>query len=112
MLQEADKSLRPAATEKLPTVEPAWLRPLVEQIVREAGIGSPGKTPFCDFPALVRHLPMYSPRTLRQLVKNRIIPSVRPPGSRKLAFHLPSVEAALLRHQQGGPPNLSAGQLK
>ena len=85
-----------------PATEPAWLRPLVEQIVNGACTNTPAKTPFCDFPALVRHLPMYSERTLRELVKRRVIPAVRPPGSRKLAFHLPSVEAALLRHQKGG----------
>jgi hypothetical protein len=102
MLQEADKSLRAGATGNPPDAEPARLRPLVEQIVREAGIGSPTKTPFCDFSALVRHLPMYGERTLRELVKRKIIPSVRPPGSRKLAFHIPSVEASLLRYQKGG----------
>ena len=83
-----------------PATEPPWLRPFVEQILREAGAKSPS-TPFCDFAALVRHLPMYGERTLRELIKRKVIPSVRPPGSRKLAFHLPSVEAALLRYQKG-----------
>jgi hypothetical protein len=107
MLQEADKSLPSAATENPPTKEPAWLRPLVEQILRETGGHASAATPFCDFSALVRRLPMYGERTLRELIKRKIIPSVRPPGSRKLAFHIPSVEAALLRYQHGGPPNLS-----
>ncbi len=85
-----------------PATEPEWLRPLVEKIVGEVTAKSPAPTPFCDFPALVCHFPMYGERTLRQLVKDRIIPVCRPPKSRKLAFHLPSCEAALLRFQRGG----------
>lgn len=100
-MQKENISL-PATADNAPAVEPEWLRPLVQKIVREAGVNSPPATPFCDFPALVRHLPMYGPRTLRELVKREIIPSVRPPGSRKLAFHIPSVDAALLRFQRGG----------
>jgi len=65
-------------------------------------------SPFTNFPGLVRHLPMYGERTLRELVKRRVIPCVRPPGTRKLNFHLPSVEASLLRYQQGGPDNLQS----
>lgn len=106
MLHKESTILHPVATENPPAAEPAWLRPLVEQIVREAGTNATANTPFCDFTALIRHLPMYGERTLRELVKRKIIPSVRPPGSRKLAFHIPSVETALLRYQQGGPPNL------
>jgi len=59
--------------------------------------------PFTDFAGLVTHLPAYGARTIRALVKRRVIPCVRLPGTRKLNFHLPSVEAALLRYQQGGP---------
>lgn len=67
----------------------------------EAATPTPA-TPFADFPGLVRHLPMYGERTLRSLVKKKVIPSIRPPRTRKLAFHLPSVEVALLRYQLGG----------
>ncbi len=90
------------ATDNAPAAEPDWMRPLVEKIMGEVTTKSPPPTPFCDFPALVRHLPMYGERTLRELVKKRIVPCLRPPGSRKLAFHIPSVEAALLRYQRGG----------
>ena len=65
-------------------------------------VAATAPSPFTDFPGLVRHLPMYGARTLRTLVKRKIIPSVRPPGTRKLGFFLPSVEAALLRFQKGG----------
>jgi hypothetical protein len=92
--------LSPAASP--PAAEPEWLRPLVEKIVSEVAAKSSPPTPFCDFPALVRHLPMYGPRTLRDLAKRKIIPTIRPPGSRKLAFHIPSVERSLLRFQRGG----------
>jgi hypothetical protein len=102
MLHEANVILPPAVTDNPPVAEPAWLRPLVERVAREIGTNSFAKTPFCDFAALVHHLPMYGERTLRELVKRRVIPAVRPPGSRKLAFHLPSVEASLLRYQKGG----------
>jgi len=69
-------------------------------------------TPFTDFAGLVSHLPAYGPRTIRALVKRRIIPCVRLPGTRKLNFHLPSVEVALLRYQQGGPDNLPSVDVK
>ena len=71
-------------------------------ISREASPKPPAVTPFCDFSGLMEHLPMYGARTARQLVKDKIIPSIRPPGSRKLAFHIPSVERSLLRFQKGG----------
>lgn len=45
---------------------------------------------------------MYKARTLRDLIKRGIIPCIRPPGTRKLNFHMLSVEAALLRFQRGG----------
>lgn len=102
MLQKSDTSLQPESAAGVPAAVPAWLRPLVQQIVHELAVNAPAQTPFCDFSALVRHLPMYSARTLRALVKRRVIPSVRPPGSRKHAFHIPSVEAALLRYQRDG----------
>lgn len=59
-------------------------------------------SPFADFAGLCAFLPMYKPRTLRSLLKKKILPVVRPPGTRKLGFHLPAVEAALLRQQKGG----------
>ena len=59
-------------------------------------------SPFAGFEGLCRHLPMYGERSLRELVKRGVIPSIRPPGSRKLAFHLPAVNASLLRYQKGG----------
>ena len=59
-------------------------------------------TPFTDFDGLMKHLPMYGERSLRELLKKKILPTIRPPGSRKLAFHLPSVDAAMMRFQRGG----------
>lgn len=88
-----------------PAAEPAWLRPLVEKIVGEVALKygpAPLPPPFTDLRGLASHLPMYGERNLRDLIKRGIICSIRPPGSRKLGFHLPSVEAALLRYQKGG----------
>ena len=59
-------------------------------------------SPIIGFDELARRLPVYRERTLRALVQRRILPSIRPPGSRKLAFHWPSVIEALKRHQRGG----------
>ena len=59
-------------------------------------------SPFTDFDGLARHVTFYKRRTLRDLVKRKILPCVRVKSSRKLGFHLPSVDAALLRFQQGG----------
>ncbi len=84
------------------TNEPLWLRPLVVKIIGEVKTNPPAPTPFGDFPALVRHFPMYGERTLRKLVKDKVFPVCRPPGSRKLAFHIPSCESALLRFSRGG----------
>src|SRR5436190_3539564 len=82
--------------------EPDGLRPMVEQIVGEFLSQASPPTPFTDFEGLARHVPFQKPRSLRQMIKAGVIPVVRPPGSRKLGFHLPSVEAALLRFQRGG----------
>ncbi len=55
-------------------------------------------TPFVGFDGLATFLPMYKPRTLRDHIKHGVIPTVR--VGRKLAFHLPTVEAALMRRQR------------
>lgn len=59
-------------------------------------------SPFTDFTGLVNYLPMYKPRTLRALVKKKILPHIRPPGTRKLGFFLPAVESAMRRFEKGG----------
>lgn len=92
----------PSRTADLPTAEPEALRLLVEKIMGERTAPPSTSTPFCDFPGLVRHLPMYGERTLRNLIHKGIVPRILPPKTRKLNFHLPSVEAALLRFQRGG----------
>jgi hypothetical protein len=59
-------------------------------------------SPFVGFADLARRYPFYGERTLRDLVKRKILPACRPPGSRKLVFHLESCDRALLRYQRGG----------
>jgi hypothetical protein len=59
---------------------------------------------FFDFQQLRSFVPV-SERTLRSLIKKEIIPHVRVKGGRRLLFHGPSVERALLRFQKGGIPN-------
>lgn len=54
-----------------------------------------------DLPGLLARVPV-SERTLRAEVKKGRIPAIRLPHGRRLLFHWPSVEAALLRHQRGG----------
>jgi hypothetical protein len=51
-----------------------------------------------DFAALENRVPL-SPRTLRDLIKQGEIPVIRFRGRRRLLFHWPSVENALLRLQ-------------
>ncbi len=58
-------------------------------------------SPFTDFPGLMRFLPMWQTRTLRRYVNNGVIPVIRL-KNQKMWFHLPSVEAALLKLQTGG----------
>jgi len=59
---------------------------------------------FFDFQYLRSFVPV-SERTLRSLIKREIIPHVRVKGGRRLLFHGPSVERALLRFQKGGIPD-------
>jgi excisionase family DNA binding protein len=63
---------------------------------------APAPLGFLDFKQLCERLPL-GERTLRELIKRRLIPFVRLPGARRLLFDWDNVRAALLRHQQGGP---------
>lgn len=56
---------------------------------------------FFDFQQLRNFVPL-SERTLRSLIKRGIIPHIRLRGGRRLIFHGPSVERALIRFQRGG----------
>lgn len=58
-------------------------------------------TVFIDFKTLMKRFPL-SERTLRELVRKAVIPSIILPGSRKRLFYWPTVEAAMRRHQSGG----------
>lgn len=60
----------------------------------------PGETGFIDEKELLRRLPV-SRRTLFTWRETGKIPFVRL-GGRRVLFHWPSVEAALLRMQRGG----------
>jgi hypothetical protein len=65
------------------------------------GHGAGSETGFIDQKQLLARLPI-SRRTLFNWRTTGKIPSVRL-GARRVLFHWPSVEAALLRHQRGGP---------
>ena len=60
----------------------------------------PAEAGFIDEKQLLSRLPV-SRRTLFNWRNSGKIPSVRL-GGRRILFHWPSVEAALLRHQHGG----------
>jgi len=62
---------------------------------------SPGEASFIDEKELLKRLPV-SRRTLFAWRETGKIPCVRLPGGRRVLFHWPSVEAALLRKQNGG----------
>jgi len=57
-----------------------------------------------DLTGLKGRVPL-SERTLRVGIKDGLIPVIRLPGSRRLLFHWPSVEKALLRFQRNGIPD-------
>jgi len=83
---------------------PEWVRPLVEQILRESGWTPPDRKPprgFLDFAGLLAALPL-GERTARAEIKKGRIPAIRLPNGRRLLFHWPSVEKSLLRFQRGG----------
>ena len=62
---------------------------------------TPEAASFIDEKELLKRLPV-SRRTLWQWRETGKIPCVRLPGGRRVLFHWPSVEAALLRKQIGG----------
>ena len=62
---------------------------------------TPGEASFINEKELLKRLPV-SRRTLFTWRETGKIPCVRLPGSRRVLFHWPSVEAALLRRQNGG----------
>jgi predicted site-specific integrase-resolvase len=62
---------------------------------------SPGEASFIDEKELLKRLPV-SRRTLFAWRETGKIPCVRLTGGRRVLFHWPSVEAALLRKQNGG----------
>jgi predicted DNA-binding transcriptional regulator AlpA len=80
--------------------------PCASPDVRKVGIhAAQNQTPageggFIDEKQLLARLPV-SRRTLFNWRKTGKIPCVRL-GGRRILFHWPSVEAALLRHQRGG----------
>ena len=56
---------------------------------------------FLDFVGLLLAVPL-GERTLRTEIKKGHIPAIKMPGGRRLLFHWPSVEKALIRYQKGG----------
>lgn len=56
---------------------------------------------FLSFEQILPRLPVGA-RLAREWTRTGIIPSIRLPGSRRVLFHWPSVESALLRRQRGG----------
>ncbi len=60
-----------------------------------------GEAGFIDEKELLKRLPV-SRRTLFAWRETGKIPCVKLPGGRRVLFHWPSVEAALLRKQIGG----------
>ena len=88
------------SAELVQTVNAAVRQALAEYGLHR-GTPAPAEPPFIEFKELQRRLPMYGERSLRELIADGKIPSVRPPGTRKLGFHWPSVERALLRCTTG-----------
>ena len=66
----------------------------------ESNGASPEEASFIDEKELLKRIPV-SRRTLWNYRESGKIPSVRL-GGRRILFHWPSVEAALLRQQRGG----------
>jgi hypothetical protein len=56
---------------------------------------------FLSFEQLLPKLPV-GDRSAREWTRRGILPSIRLPGSRRVLYHWPSVERALLRLQRGG----------
>jgi hypothetical protein len=68
------------------------------EFVKESA--KPSEDQFINEPEVLRRLPV-SRRTLGNWKTSGKIPFIRLPGSRRVLFHWPSVEQALLRQQRG-----------
>lgn len=55
---------------------------------------------FITFAELAQNVPLCE-RSLREAIRRGRIPSIRLPGARRVMFHWPSVQEALLRMQRG-----------
>lgn len=60
----------------------------------------PADAGIIDEAALLQKLPV-SRRTLHTWRESGVLPYIRPPGSRRVLYHWPTIEAKLLRSQQG-----------
>ena len=58
-------------------------------------------TGFIDKVQLLQRLPI-SRRTLQEWIRLGLIPWIKLPGTRRIIFDWPAVEAALRRNQKGG----------
>ena len=75
-------------------------KPKTSELKSENGAAPPGEAGFIDEKELLKRLPV-SRRTLFSWRTSGKIPFVHL-GGRRVLFHWPSIEAALLRKQKGG----------
>ena len=60
-----------------------------------------GPATFLSLEELLPRLPVCE-RSAREWTRRGLLPSIKLPGSRRVLYHWPSVERALLRLQRGG----------
>ena len=80
---------------------PSWLRPLVEQIIRECVPAASHPPRLIELPELLKLVPL-SERTIRASMRRGWIPHIRLPGARRILFDPEAVHASLRRFEHGG----------
>ncbi len=80
---------------------PPWLRPLVEQIIRECAPTAPPPPRLIEFQELLKRVPL-SARTVRDAMRRGWIPHIRLPNARRILFDFDAVRTAFRRFERGG----------
>ena len=90
----------PAPTGSVEALPTNKRKKVIHEIERSLQPSTRPSETFISFDELLPRLPVGA-RSAREWTRQGVIPSIRLPGSRRVLYHWPSVEQALLRRQRG-----------